>query len=98
MLGQILLSDGEKDAAECVKEITLSLKGAYDKVWHSIEETHKANKSRHDDKESGSIRDLVYVPAIKHKIFKLVAGTIHWDWQNKWCKVYVVQDTNSRHQ
>ena len=42
----------------------------YYKVRHNIVETYKANKRRHDDKESGSrfsFRDLVwlYIPAIK---------------------------------
>ena len=32
MLGQLPLSDGEKNPAEYVKEVTLSLKSTYDKV------------------------------------------------------------------
>ena len=52
------------------KEVALSLKDAYEKVRQNIEEAHKANKRRYDDKESGdrfSIGDLVWlhVPAIK---------------------------------
>ena len=64
MLGWCPLSDGEKDAAEYVKEVASSLKSAYDKVRHNIEETHKDNKRRHDNKESGSrfsIGDLVWL-------------------------------------
>ena len=56
--------------AEYVKEVTSSLKSAYDKVRHNIEEIHKVNKRRHDNKELGrrlSVGDLVwlYLPAIK---------------------------------
>ena len=70
MLGRFSSPDGEKEVAEYVKEVALSFKDAYDKVRHNIEEAHKANKRRHDNKESGdkfSIGDLVwlYVPAIK---------------------------------
>ena len=69
MLGQFPFSDGEKDAAEYVKEVTSSLKSVYDKVRHNIEETHKANKRRHDNKESDSrfsVGNLVwlYIPAM----------------------------------
>ena len=70
MLGRLPSSDGEKDVADYVKEVASLLKGAYDKVRHNIDEAHKANKRRHDDKESSrifSIGDLVWlhVPAIK---------------------------------
>ena len=49
MLGQFPL--GEKDVAEYVKEVISSLKSAYDKVQHNIEEIHKVNKRRHDNVE-----------------------------------------------
>ena len=41
----------KKDAAEYVKEVASSLKSTYDKVGDNIQETHKANKRRHDNKE-----------------------------------------------
>ena len=53
-------------AFDYVKEVLSSLKDAYDKVWHSIHEAHKANKRRYNDKESGvsfNIRDLVWLHA-----------------------------------
>ena len=92
MLGQFLSSDEEKEVAEYVKEVALSLKDAYEKVRHNIEEAHKANKRRYDDKESGdrfSIGDLVWlhVPAIKQGRTK--------KFSNLWRGPYTVIDKTS---
>ena len=95
MLGRFPLSDGEKDAAEYVKEVTSSLKSAYDKVRHNIEETHKANKRRHDNKESGSrfsVGDLawLYVPAIKQGRTKKFSSL----WQRPYTVIDKTSDVN----
>ena len=89
------MSDREKDAAEYVKEVTSSLKSAHDKVQYNIEETHKANKRRYDDKESGSrfsVGDLVwlYVPAIKQGITKKFSSL----WQGPYTVIDKTSDVN----
>ena len=55
MLGQLPSSEGGDGMliSEYVKEVSSSLKDAYDSIRHGIKEAHKANKRRHDNKESG---------------------------------------------
>ena len=71
MLGRMPISlEGGKALPEYVEQVGQALKQAYDKVRHSIEEAHKANKARYDKKESGcnfTVGDLVWLcaPAIK---------------------------------
>lgn len=62
--------EGGKELPEYVEQVGRSLKQAYDKLHHSLEEGHKANKARYDKRQSGcnfTVGDLVwlYVPAIK---------------------------------
>ena len=95
MLGRLPSSDGEKDVAEYVKEVVSSLKSAYDKVRHNIEEAHKANKGRHDDKETGSrfsVGDLVWlhVPAIKQGRTKKFSSL----WQGPYTVIDKTSDVN----
>jgi len=71
MLGRASTSlEGGKGLPEYVEQVGQSLKQVYDKLRHSIEEAHKANKARYDKRESGcnfTVGDLVwlYVPAVK---------------------------------
>jgi len=94
MLGQLPSSEGGDGMliSEYVKEVSSSLKDANDRIQHGIEEAHKTNKRRHDNKESGvsfSIGDLVwlYVPAIKQGRTKKLL--------NLWRGSYTVIDKTS---
>ena len=70
MLNQVPLSSGGgKGIPEYVEQVGLSLRAAYSKVCQSIEEAYRANKSRHDRKESAcnfTVGDLtwLYVPPV----------------------------------